>query len=63
MRYLAKKAGKPEMNGKTPQDAALIDMGFYIFWEDIIGQLVLLLINKKVNDVKVAHYYQNKAKY
>lgn len=51
------------MNGKTPQDAALIDMGFYIFWEDIIGQLVLLLINKKVNDVKVAHYYQNKAKY
>lgn len=48
------------MLGKTPMDEAVIDNFIYAF-DDVMMPLVLMFFNKKINDVKVGHFYKIKS--
>ena len=49
--------------GKNAQQEAVIDNIFYSFWEGMIGSLIQLMREKKVEDLKTPYYYKNKGKY
>lgn len=59
-RYIAKRGGKPELLGQSPEDEAKMDNFIYAF-DDLFGPLMGMFFNKKVNDVKMGHYFKIKA--
>lgn len=62
-KHVVRRSGKTDLLGKNIQDEGTIDQLFYMVWENMVIKLVGLLFNKKVLDVKPAHYYKNKALY
>lgn len=59
-RYIARRAQKPELLGKSPSDEAIMDNFMYAF-DDIFLPLMALFFNKKGLDLKVGHYYKIKS--
>ena len=62
-KYVARRSGKTDLLGKNIQDEGKIDELYYMVWDNMIIKLVGLIFNKKVLDIKPAHYYKNKSLY
>ena len=59
-RYITRRAGRPDLLGNNPVDEAVMDNFIYAF-DDLFAPLIAMFFNKKVNDIKVGHFYKIKS--